>query len=50
MNRVLIIVSLVLAIIASILGFDLLSTDGDPHVVGWLAASLAAYVASLLVP
>lgn len=50
MSRVLVIIALVLALIAALLGFDVFSTDGDPHVLGWVAASLAAYFGSLLVP
>lgn len=49
MNRILIIVALVLALIAALLGFDVFTTSGDPHVLGWLAASLAAYFGSLLI-
>lgn len=47
-NSILLIVALVLAIIAALLGFDVFSTDGDPHVAGWIAASLACYFAYLL--
>lgn len=49
MSKVLLIVALVLALVAMALGFGWVSTDGDPHFVGWLAAALAAYFGSLLV-
>lgn len=48
MNRILLIVALVLAFIAALLGFDIISTNGDPHLLGWVAASLVAYFGSLL--
>ena len=50
MSTVLVVVALVLAIIAALLGFDVVSTDGDPRILGWLAASLACGLGSLLVP
>lgn len=49
MRTILIVVALVLAIIAALLGFDVVSADGDPNVLGWLSASFVAYLASLLV-
>lgn len=50
MNTILLIIALVLAIIAALLGFGTFHTDGDPHILGWLSASLAFYYASLLAP
>lgn len=50
MSTVLLVIALVLAIIASLLGFEILSAGGNPHVDGWGFASLAFYLGSLLVP
>lgn len=50
MSTVLIVIALVLALIAALLGFGAFSTSGDPHVLGWVAASLAAWYGSHLVP
>lgn len=47
-SKVLLIVALLLAAVAAVLGFGWLDTTGDPHVVRWLAASFVAYLASLL--
>jgi len=47
-NSILLIIALVLAIIAALLGFEVFDTDGDPHVAGYLSASLAFYFAHCL--
>ena len=41
MPRILVILALLCAVVATILGFDLLNTSGDPHVLGWLGLALA---------
>ena len=41
MPRILIILALLCAVVATILGFDLLNTSGDPHVLGWVSLALA---------
>lgn len=50
MSKALLVVALVLAFIATLLGFGIIKTDGDPHVLGWIGATLLAYIASLLAP
>lgn len=46
LQRILLIVALVLAIVATLVGFDILSTDQDT--LAWVAASLACFYASHL--
>lgn len=48
LRRVLLIIALILALIAALLGFDTFHTNGDPHVLGWLSAALAFFFGSLL--
>lgn len=50
MRTVLVVLALVLALVVALLGFDVFSVDSDPHIFGWLGASLACYFASMLVP
>lgn len=50
MSRVLIVLALVCAIIATLLGFEVVTTSGDPHVLGWLSLAFAIYVADDLIP
>ena len=47
MRTILVVVALVWAIIAALLGFEIVTTDSN--VLGWIAASLACYFGSLLV-
>lgn len=48
-NKLLLIVAIVLAFIAMVLGFGWLVDPGDdPHVLGWLSASFVAYFAACL--
>lgn len=50
MSRILLIIALLLAFIATLLGFNVFDATTDQHVLGWVAASLFAFFASLLVP
>jgi hypothetical protein len=50
MTKFLVIVALVAAVIATLLGFEIVTVDGDPYVLGWLSLSLGLYLASLVVP
>ena len=50
MSRVLIVLALICAVIAAALGFDIFSTSGDPHTLGWLALAFSFYVAADLTP
>lgn len=50
LQRALLWAALGLAIVATLLGFgvDPFWTEGDPHVLGWVSASLACFYASHL--
>lgn len=48
MSTILIVVAIILGVIAAFLGFGTFHTNGDPHVAGWLSASLVAFYASHL--
>lgn len=47
-SRILLILALLLAFVATLLGFNVFDSTGDQHVLGWIAASITAYYASLL--
>ena len=49
MRTVLLIAAVIVFLIAALLGFDVFSTDGDPHLVGWLGVGLACFAGSFLV-
>lgn len=50
MRIALIVVALVCALIAAAFGFDLVSSNSDPHVLGWLSLSCASFFGASLVP
>lgn len=49
MKTALVVAALVCAVILLLLGFDVFHAD-DPHLFGWVGATLAFYLGSLLVP
>lgn len=49
MHTVLIVLAVVLGLVATLLGFDVFSTDGDPHILGWLGAACTCFFAAHLV-
>jgi len=46
-RTILVVLALVCAVVVAFIGFDVVTST---HVVGWLGASLALYLGSLLVP
>lgn len=50
MSRVLVVLALLCSIAAAVLGFDLISTSSDPHVLGWIGLALAFGYGADLVP
>jgi hypothetical protein len=49
-HTALLLLACLLALIAALLGFDTFHANGDPHVLGWLGASLAAFTAAEMAP
>lgn len=49
MSRILLLLSGLLAFVVMVLGFDVFDTTGDPHLFGWVGATLFALIASQVV-
>lgn len=49
MNTILLVLSLLAAVVLTLLGFEwLIKPDGDPHLFGWVGVTLALYIGSHL--